>query len=232
MDEPWPSPPPKPAEYAETRLIEAILLGRFPIDSSLPAERELAAQLGVTRPTLREALQRLARDGWIEIRHGKATRVRDYWREGNLGVLSAIVRQPSSLPENFVENLLNVRLVMAPAYIRLAVERNPQTVATLLERLLPVSDRPDAFASVDWELHHGLTIASDNPIYTLILNGFCDFYQMMAVQYFNLPQSRELSERFYQDLLAAARRGDAGLAEEISQQVMAESIRLWGESRP
>ena len=28
------------------------------------------------RPTLREVLQRMSRDGWLEIRHGKATRVR------------------------------------------------------------------------------------------------------------------------------------------------------------
>ena len=77
--------PEKPAEFAENRLIQAIISGHFPINSNLPAERELAAQLGVTRPTLREALQRIARDGWIEIRHGKPTRVRNYWQEGNLG---------------------------------------------------------------------------------------------------------------------------------------------------
>jgi len=70
----------KPAEMAESRLLEAILSGHFPINSNLPGERELAAQIGVTRPTLREALQRLARDGWLDIQHGKPTRVRDYWR--------------------------------------------------------------------------------------------------------------------------------------------------------
>ena len=33
---------PKPAELAENRLVEAILDGTFPINSSLPPERELA----------------------------------------------------------------------------------------------------------------------------------------------------------------------------------------------
>jgi GntR family negative regulator for fad regulon and positive regulator of fabA len=68
----------KPAEMAETRLLEAILSGHFPINSNLPGERELAEQIGVTRPTLREALQRLARDGWLDIQQDKPTRVRDY----------------------------------------------------------------------------------------------------------------------------------------------------------
>ncbi|MFZ3080168.1 MAG: GntR family transcriptional regulator, partial [Bellilinea sp.] len=57
--------PQKPAEISESRLIDAILTGKFPIDTNLPAERELAVSLGVTRPTLRETLQRLARDGWL-----------------------------------------------------------------------------------------------------------------------------------------------------------------------
>ena len=67
----------KPAEVAESRLLESILSGSFPINRTLPGERELAKQLGVTRPTLREALQRLARDGWLDIQQGKPTRVRD-----------------------------------------------------------------------------------------------------------------------------------------------------------
>ena len=56
----WTSPQ-KPAEVAESRLITAILDGRFPIGQPLPPERELAGQLGVSRPALREALQRMAR---------------------------------------------------------------------------------------------------------------------------------------------------------------------------
>lgn len=53
----------RPAEQAERQLIQEILNGVFPADSALPPERALAGMLGVTRPTLREVLQRLARDG-------------------------------------------------------------------------------------------------------------------------------------------------------------------------
>jgi GntR family negative regulator for fad regulon and positive regulator of fabA len=79
--------PSRPAELAEQQLTRGILEGEFPIGSSLPAERELAARLGVTRPTLRETLQRLARDGWITIKQGKPTQIKDFWWEGNLNVL-------------------------------------------------------------------------------------------------------------------------------------------------
>ncbi|XPE41305.1 GntR family transcriptional regulator [Shigella flexneri] len=35
--------------------------------------------IGVTRTTLREVLQRLARDGWLTIQHGKPTKVNNFW---------------------------------------------------------------------------------------------------------------------------------------------------------
>ncbi len=67
-----------PAGFAEEYIIESIWNSRFPPGSILPAERELSELIGVTRTTLREVLQRLARDGWLTIQHGKPTRVNDF----------------------------------------------------------------------------------------------------------------------------------------------------------
>jgi GntR family negative regulator for fad regulon and positive regulator of fabA len=219
--------PPRPAELTETRLIEAILEGHFPIGSNLPAERELAEELGVTRPTLRETLQRLARDGWIEIRHGRHTRVRNYWREGNLGVLGTIARHKNHVPPDFVPNLLEVRISLAPAYTRAAVERKPLHVAELLTDYVTLIDTPQTFATADWELHRQLTIDSGNPVFTLILNGFRDIYGSMALIYFSLPEARARSCIFYQDLRDAALTNDPNVAESVTRQMMIESLDLW-----
>lgn len=218
---------PKPAELTETRLIEAILDGHFPVGSHLPAERELAVQLGVTRPTLREALQRLARDGWIEIRHGRHTRVRNYWREGNLGVLGTIARHKNHAPPDFVPNLLEVRISLAPAYTRAAVERKPDHVADLLSNYTTLEDAPQTFATADWDLHRQLTIDSGNPVFTLILNGFSDLYGNMALIYFSLVEARARSRVFYQDLRDAALSNDPEAAESVTRQMMIESLDLW-----
>lgn len=217
----------RPAEYAENALIDAILGGEFPIASMLPAERELAVQLGVTRPTLREALQRLARDGWLEIRQGKSTRVRDYWQEGSLGVLGALARRPSALAEDFVPNLLAVRLALAPAYTRQAVERQAEGVAIALEDYAELADESESFAAYDWRLHHRLTVLSGNPIFTLILNGFTELYLPMAGIYFQTGAARASSRAFYAGLLAAAQQQDAITAEAITRRVMAASLSLW-----
>jgi GntR family transcriptional regulator, negative regulator for fad regulon and positive regulator of fabA len=222
--------PIKPAELTESRLIEAILQGDFPIGSCLPAERELATRLGVTRPTLREAMQRLARDGWLEIHQGKSTRVRDFWHEGNLGVLGAIALHSERLPQDFVPNLLFVRQLLAPRYARLAVELNPLGVIEVLEGYALLPDFPDDFAAFDWNLHHQLTIFSGNPIFTLILNGFCDLYLPMACQYFGLSAARASSRLFYAGLLAAAQSQDATTAEAITLSVMKASLSFWYQS--
>ena len=222
----WSSPP-RPAELTEQRLLQAVLDGEFPPDSTLPAERELAAQLGVTRPTLREVLGRLARDGWFDIQHGKPTRVRDYWREGNLSVLGALVRHSDKLPDDFVPNLLAVRLCMAPAYTRAAVERAAGQVVMLLDGYPDLDDTAEAFAQADWDLHRRLTIASGNPVFTLILNGFSDFYVQMARLYFAQSQARAESRTWYADLMSAAQARDADVAEQRARQMMEKSIQLW-----
>ena len=125
--------PVRPAEITESRLISAILKGHFPVDTTLPAEHELAALLGVTRSTLREALQRLARDGWIEIRHGLPTRVRNHWIEANLGVLGAIARHQNHTPPDFVPTLLAIQHLLAPAYAR---ARDIYTVENITRRVM------------------------------------------------------------------------------------------------
>jgi GntR family negative regulator for fad regulon and positive regulator of fabA len=193
----------------------------------LPGERELAAQLGVTRPTLREVLHRLARDGWFDIHQGKPTRVRDYWREGNLNLLGTLVRYSEQLPDDFVPNLLAVRLCMAPAYTRAAVARAAYQVVVLLETCIKRAEDAEGFAQADWALHQGLTIASGNPIFTLILNGFADFYVQMARLYFSRPHTRAASRAWYGELLTAAQAGDADMAERTTRQTMQDSLDYW-----
>ena len=52
------------------RVRELIQLGQYPVGSRLPPERDLATQLGVSRPSLREALIALEIEGSVEIRMG------------------------------------------------------------------------------------------------------------------------------------------------------------------
>jgi GntR family transcriptional regulator, negative regulator for fad regulon and positive regulator of fabA len=221
------SPPTTPAATAEQALIQAILRGTYPAGTSLPAERGLAAHLGVTRPTLREVLQRLERDGWITIQHGKPTRVNDYWRQGGLGVLSALVKTTGAIPLEFIPWLLEVRQVLGPAYVRRAVECQPDVVVGQLSTADCLDPAAEAYAAFDWALHRCLTVNSGNPVFALILNGFAGFYEAMAVLYFADPEARDVSARFYRDLRVAALARDPQAAERIAREVLDASVELW-----
>ncbi|NLF67012.1 MAG: fatty acid metabolism transcriptional regulator FadR [Chloroflexi bacterium] len=223
--------PIRPIEHVEAALVRAILDGQYAAGSTLPGERELAQQLGVTRPTLREALRRLERDGWLTIQQGKQTRVNDFWREGGPNILTAIVRYSDQLPAGFITNLLEVRGVMAPAYIRAAVERDPEGVAALAAEGERLADEAAAYALFDWRLHHELTLRSGNPVYTLILNGFAGFYEQVAQRYFSRPEARAVSRSFYRTLASVAAARDTEAATTLARSVMQESIAQWRVAR-
>lgn len=222
------SAPKRPIQHAEEALITAILDGQFPPGRALPGERDLAANLGVTRPTLREVLRRLESDGWLTIQQGKPTLVNDFWRDGGLNVLSSIVRYSRTLPPDFVPNLLQVRLDFAPSYTRLAVEKAGDEVARVLHEAARLDDTAAAYAAFDWRLQHRLTVLSGNPVYALILNGFAGFYEVLAREYyFVLAEARQVSGVYYAQLRGAAEAEDGTQAAEIAREVMQASIALW-----
>lgn len=223
--------PSRPSEYTETSLVAAILDGAFPPGSALPGERILAAQLGVTRPTLREAIQRLSRDGWLTVAHGKPTIVNDFWVKGGLNVLGKLVENQNHLPPNFISHLLEVRLNLAPAYTRAAVSRVPSEVLAVLEDGVALEDTPEAYARYDWHLHQQLTIYSGNPIYTLILNGFQGFYEDIARHYFSTIHAREVSANFYRELCLETAKPDPGAAEALCRRVMLAALDVWAQGK-
>src|SRR5690606_24040057 len=89
------------------------------------------------------------------------------------------------------------------------------------------ADSADEFTRVDLNFHYRMTILSGNPIFTLILNGFGELYQSTGLRYFSLNQARDHSRSFYKKLLSSVMANDVFQAQEVTRQVMAESIDLW-----
>ena len=58
-----------------SQLRQSISAGEFAVGARLPAERDLAKQLGVSRPSVREALIALEVEGWVEVRTGSGVYV-------------------------------------------------------------------------------------------------------------------------------------------------------------
>ena len=220
-------PPLKPGEITESRLIRAIMDGTFPTNSFLPGERELAALLGVTRPTLREAMQRLERDGWLEIHHGKPTRVCDFLKEGYLGISTCLAQYQNPLPEGLMVNLLTIRKLLAPEYTRLAVEKAPQEISLFLSNAAALPDTAKAFSDYEWQLHWTLTVHSGSFLFTHFLNNVRRLFEIMGISYFQHAKTRQHSRGFYSRLLEYSREKNSQAAGEMMEQIMSESCEFW-----
>lgn len=125
-----------PASFAEKYIIESIWKGRFPPGSILPAERELSELIGVTRTTLREVLQRLARDGWLTIQHGKPTKVNNFMETSSLHILDTLMTLDTDNATGIVEDLLAARTSISPIFMRYAFKSNPDLCIKTINRVI------------------------------------------------------------------------------------------------
>ncbi|KLV10702.1 MULTISPECIES: fatty acid metabolism transcriptional regulator FadR [Photobacterium] len=125
-----------PATFAEKYIIESIWNNHFPQGSILPAERELSELIGVTRTTLREVLQRLARDGWLTIQHGKPTRVNNYMDTSGLSILDTLITLDGQDVQGVLEDLLSARTDISSVYMRYAVKGNHEECVKLIGHVI------------------------------------------------------------------------------------------------
>jgi len=218
-----------PAGFAEQYIVESIWNGGFPPGSILPAERELSELIGVTRTTLREVLQRLARDGWLTIQHGKPTRVNNFWETSSLNILETLAQLDQDGIPDLVDNLLSARTNISAIYIRAALKNNPEQAIELLSEYENITDEGAAFADFDYNIHKKLVIASGNSIYLLILNGFKGLYSRLGSLYFSHPKGREISREYYNKLIELAKAGKFDEAVFATRDYGVASGRLWLE---
>src|SRR5512139_4292250 len=73
------------------QILSDVVDGELAPGEALPSERRLAEVLGVSRPAVREALQRMAQTRLVEVRHGGSTTVRDFRRHAGLDLLPRLL---------------------------------------------------------------------------------------------------------------------------------------------
>lgn len=144
----------------ETRILQANWRG----ETRLSSERELAAEFGTSRATVREAIQRLAARGLLETRRGSGLFV-SAQQPARLGApwLQLIAESPPAR-----EDTLEFRLVFECAAARFAAQRATpdelNDMGSILERMHHAvhSHDVEAEAQADAEFHAVLAIASHN----------------------------------------------------------------------
>ena len=131
------------------QVLAEVVDGEIPVGDPLPSERRLAEVLGVSRPAVREALQRMAQTGLVQVRQGGSTTVRDYRKYAGLDLLPHLLVRQGDLDPAVARSILEARLAVGPAVAALAATRGGPALAANADRgHRPARLRPTTTSSV------------------------------------------------------------------------------------
>jgi DNA-binding FadR family transcriptional regulator len=201
------------------RIMTAIALGEFTPGQRLPSERDLAAQLGVSRTTVRDALARVVASGLLEVRRGRSggAFVRHPWTADS----ARAVRATIGPRWDELQSTFDMRLLVEALVARTAAERRDKSDTTEIRAALKQYEQAGSLAvaqAADVRLHHAIAKAAKNPrllavreqLLSEITFGFAVEPFTAEVYARALPQHRELA--------AAVADGQPDTAWEIGRQ--------------
>jgi len=185
-------------------------------DGRLPAERELATKLGVSRRSLRLALAGLETEGLL-VRHvGRGTFLRT-----SDPFAAAAHKAPPGLIETSPAEILAVRVAIEPQLVRLAVSATRPGDLVRIEHCLEqgrAAREFDDFEIWDAALHMALVAASQNGLAIAVLeliNAARDQPHWGSLKRRSFDDRRRaMAQREHDDIVEAVRDRDAAKAEQ------------------
>ncbi len=213
-----------------TQLSALITSGEFVVGQRFPPERELAAQLGVSRPSLREALIALELEGMVEVRVGAgiyvtATSERSTVRplhegEGPFELLRA-------------RGLIEGEIAAAAASGATASELDG--IRAAMNAMARLEQKGQDFSAADRDFHLQIAGATRNSVLTAVVQDLWDrgrgaIWNLME-QHFQTPVLRAASVEDHQTIFAALEAHDPHKARQAMRnhlkRVDAEFARGW-----
>ena len=217
------------SDQAAAAIRNQILSGGLAAGERLPSERELAAQLGVNRTTVREALRSVEQLGLIEIRHGGGATVQDYTRVG-LPVLPYLLKLGGTLDPDLLESFLEVRQVIGVAIARLAAARADaedrehlaQVYRELDEALAGDGEPPSPaeLGALDLRFFLALARASKNQVFRFMLHATRRISGSVPEVFAMLFQDGERVRETHRQVLQAIEAGDADRAGQLVEDYL------------
>ena len=201
-------------------LLHRMVRGEYGVGSKLPTERAMAAEFGVNRNTVREALRYLENLELIAIRQGDGARVRDYRESGNLQTAKALLQVDEAMQQEVLSALLEVRRMICPEIAYLADLRRSEAHLADLRRV--ALDMPElSILERDKRVHRIIGRASGNLIYLLNTNFYETFFDYAEDLYFAAPQNARRSARFHREILTAREKQNASDARGVMSEALA-----------
>ena len=165
------------------QLLGEVVDGSLGPGDPLPSERRLAELLGVSRPAVREALQRMSATRLVEVRHGGATTVRDFQQYAGLDLLPRLLVRHGELDPDVARSVVEARFAIAPGMVRLAAQRAARATQAAVDALhatlvaLADADGPVARQRAALAFWDKVVDLADSLVFRLLFNSLRQAYE-------------------------------------------------------
>jgi DNA-binding FadR family transcriptional regulator len=222
------------------QLRSLVAKGEFAVGQRLPAERDLASQLGVSRPSVREALIALEVAGVIEVRTGSGIYVRATAAEvtkpkGN----EVMPLADDAAPQDWGPlEVMHARGLLEPEIAALAAERATRAdlnaISASLRQMREQSARAEVPREGDEAFHLAVARASGHAVLLDTLERYWQarhgpLFERLG-DYFEGPESWQVAIREHEAVLEAIHARDARGARRAMQKHLKQALRRYSAS--
>lgn len=214
------------AKQISEQLRAAILTGELKADDRLPTEDELAARYQVSRPTIREALKRLAAQNLIRSRRGPTggTFVNRPSLDEASNSLTASATLLASMDQFSLTEIADARHELEKTCVRLAAVNPDKSVLQTLQQELDLQQSDaltdEEFCASDVRFHRALVDACRNAMLQFLMYAVIEAMQPVTNMVVYRFRDRLDVVAAHQRLYRAVEQSDAGAAESALDELM------------
>ena len=200
-------------EQIVQQIEDSVLNGSLKPGDQLPAERDLAQRLGVSRTAVREAVKALREKGLVEAYSGRGTFITDGTSQAARQSFDLMVKigQQEGAP-----HLAELRLILEPGIAALAAARIQEPELVAMREAVAVMDRaqrdPGAFIEADLDFHLALAEAAANPLILSLIDSIVGLLREQRIKIFNVEGGPQRGQLHHKRILEAVERRDPEMA--------------------
>jgi DNA-binding FadR family transcriptional regulator len=197
-------------ERVVAELERLILESRLGDGDRLPSERELAAQFGVSRTVVREAVRALAAKRLLDVGVGRGTVVRAPSAVSAAESMKLLLRMQASGTD--ADKVSEVRRTLENEIAALAAARRTEADLAAMDTVIEAAESrrtdPDAFLKEDLAFHSLLARATHNELFGLLLDSLAEVLLESRLLALRIPGTARRALDHHSRVLEAVRAGD------------------------
>lgn len=235
-----PIPRTRAYELVIKRIEEQITSGVLSVGDQLPAERDLAAALGVSRAAVREAMRAMEAQGVVRSGVGVGPDSGTFLTSMPSKALTQFLRLHMALANFPIDDVLETRIMLERRSARLAARQSSAddlaTMSRLLNEMDAETDDVAAFNELDTDFHVALADAAHNTLITEMTTAIRHSMRSMVLASFrehgDWPALSDGLREQHRAIYAAIAGGDqVGAADAVEAHLRwANEVLHWGAS--